>query len=57
MPTDVTFTRYFADRPDPRVKRTRKHRLDDIPAITLCAVVCGADSFERIERFGDARRD
>ncbi len=57
MPTDVTFTRFFADLPDPRVSRTRKHRLDDILAITLCAVICGADSFEEIERFGDARAD
>jgi predicted transposase YbfD/YdcC len=57
MPTDVTFTRFFADLPDPRVTRTRKHRLDDILAITLCAVICGADSFEEIERFGDARAD
>jgi predicted transposase YbfD/YdcC len=39
------------------VNRTKKHRLDDILGITLCAVVCGADSFEEIERFGDARHD
>ena len=50
-------SRYFADLPDPRVDRTRKHRLDDILVITLCAVLCGADSFEEIERFGKARRD
>lgn len=58
MPTtDITFTKYFADLPDPRAARTRWHRLDDILAITLCAVVCGADSFDEIERFGNARRD
>lgn len=57
MPTDVTFTRFFADLPDPRVTRTRKHRLDDILAITPCAVTCGADSFEEIVRFGEGRRD
>lgn len=33
------------------------HRLDDILVIALCAVICGADSFEEIERFGDARAD
>src|SRR5262245_39995826 len=53
----LNFTRYFADLPDPRIDRTKKHRLDDILAITLCAVICGADSFEEIERFGLARRD
>lgn len=57
MPTEISFARYFADLPDPRVDRTRWHRLDDILVIALCAVVCGADSFEEIERFGKARHD
>jgi len=57
MPSEIRFTRYFADLPDPRVDRTKWHRLDDILVITLCAVICGADSFEEIERFGKARRD
>jgi predicted transposase YbfD/YdcC len=57
MPTDVTFTRFCADLPDPRLNRTKRHRLDDILAIALCAVVAGADSFEGIERFGVARQD
>jgi predicted transposase YbfD/YdcC len=52
---DVAFTRYFADLPDPRVNRTKKHTLGDILGVTLCAVICGADSFEEIERFGAAR--
>jgi hypothetical protein len=54
VPTKVTFARFFADLPDPRVTRTRKRRLDDILAITLCAIICGAASFEEIERFGVA---
>jgi hypothetical protein len=55
--SEITFARYFAELPDPRVNRTRKHRLDDILAVTLCAVICGADSFEEIERFGQAREE
>lgn len=54
---ELRFTHYFTDLPDPRVDRTRWHRLDDILVITLCAVVCGADSFEEVERFGKARHD
>lgn len=57
MPSEISFARYFADLPDPRVDRTKWHRLDDILVITLCAVICGADSFDEIERFGKARRD
>jgi predicted transposase YbfD/YdcC len=49
------FIRYFAALPDPRVNRTKKHALADILGVTLCAVICGADSFEEIARFGDAR--
>lgn len=52
---ELSFVTYFAELPDPRVDRTKWHRLDDILVIALCAVVCGADSFEEIERFGAAR--
>ena len=55
--SEIRFARYFADLPDPRVDRTKRHRLDDILVIASCAVICGADSFEEIERFGKARRD
>jgi hypothetical protein len=53
--SELAFTRYFAGVPDPRANRTKKHALADILGVTLCAVICGADSFEEIERFGDAR--
>ena len=54
---ELAFARYFADLPDPRADRTKKHSLHDILGVTLCAVICGADSFEGIERFGTARQD
>jgi predicted transposase YbfD/YdcC len=54
---DVSITRYFADLPDPRIDRTKKHLLGDILAITLCAVVCGADSWEEVEAFGEAKHE
>jgi predicted transposase YbfD/YdcC len=52
---DVSIARHFVDLPDPRVDRTRKHALGDILAITLCAVLAGADSWEEVEAFGKAK--
>jgi hypothetical protein len=49
---ELSFIEYFANLPDPRVDRAKKHSPRDILGITLCAVVCGADSFEEIQRCG-----
>jgi predicted transposase YbfD/YdcC len=57
MPPENRIARHFAGLPDPRVNRTRKHRLDDILVVALCAVICGADTFEQIEAFARARED
>jgi predicted transposase YbfD/YdcC len=56
-PQDLSVARYFAGLPDPRVDRTKKHALGDILVIALCAVVCGADSWEEVEAFGRAKHD
>ena len=52
---DVSIARHFSGLPDPRLDRTKKHTLGDILVIALCAVVAGADSWEEVERFGEAR--
>ncbi|WP_337177746.1 ISAs1 family transposase [Paludisphaera sp.] len=53
---DPSLARYFADLPDPRVDRTKKHTLGDILVIALCATIAGADSWEEVERFGRAKQ-
>ncbi len=56
MPTDpLSLARHFADLPDPRIDRTKRHALGDILVIALSAVLCGADSWEDIEEFGRAK--
>ena len=45
---------HFAIVPDPRIERTKKHRLQDILAITICAVICGAEHWTHIEEFAKA---
>jgi predicted transposase YbfD/YdcC len=53
--TDIT--EYFAELEDPRVNRTKKHPLDNVVVIALCAVICGADTWVDIELFGESKRE
>ena len=45
----------FDDLPDPRIDRTKQHRLIDIVTIAVCAVLSGADSFVEIATYGRAK--
>ena len=49
------FVKHFSTITDPRIERQKLHKLTDILVITLCAVICGADSWENIETFGNAK--
>src|SRR5579872_1742060 len=49
------FAQYFSDLPDPRVRRCREHALLDILVIAILALLCGAEGWEEIERFGLAK--
>jgi len=42
----------FAKIEDPRIERTRVHRLSDILALAVLAVIAGAEGWEDIEEFG-----
>lgn len=48
-------TTCFAELHDPRVKERCEHTLLDILAITLLAVLCGADDWPEVELFGRKR--
>lgn len=48
---------HFGEIPDPRVNRQKRHQLEDIFFITICAVICGADNWVMIEEFGKAKED
>jgi len=52
----MSLAAHFTRLPDPRVRRTRRHALVDILVITVCAVICGADDWVAIARFGRAKR-
>lgn len=48
---------YFADLDDPRIDRTKLHKLLDIMVIAICAIICGADDWVAVETFGNAKHN
>jgi len=48
---------HFEKLKDPRIDRTKLHKLIDIIAITICAVICGAKTWEAIELVGKEKYD
>lgn len=48
---------HFQVLQDPRLERSRLHNLLDIVAITICAVICGADSWVEVQKYGIAKYD
>ncbi len=51
----ITIADHFLEMEDPRVDRTKRHKLIDILTIAICAVICGADSWVAIETYGCAK--
>ena len=52
----ATIVDHFANIDDPRVERTREHKLNDIMVIAICAVICGANHWTEVELFGQAKK-
>lgn len=42
----------FTALPDPRVMRTKEHKLIDIVVIAICAVISGAEHWTEVEEYG-----
>jgi predicted transposase YbfD/YdcC len=53
----VSILEHFANLPDPRVERTRRHELLDIIVIAICAVICACESWEDIAEYGQSKRN
>ena len=52
-----SFFEHFSALPDPRIERCRQHELLDVVLLSVCAVLSGADGWEAIEEFGEAKLD
>ncbi len=46
---------HFSEIEDPRIERSKRHKLIDILTIAILAVICGADSWVGMESFGQAK--
>jgi len=46
---------YIADLEDPRIEKNRDHPLINVLVIAILGVICGADNFIEIERYGLAK--
>lgn len=52
----ASITEHFSSLEDPRLERNKEHAMIDILSIAICAVICGADDFMAIERFGKSKQ-
>lgn len=46
---------HFATLEDPRIERTKRHPLLSIVTIAICAVIAGAETWDEIAAFGEAK--
>jgi DDE_Tnp_1-associated len=53
----LTLEESFGKREDPRVERSKQHKLIDIIIIAICAVICGAEGWGEIEQFGREKQE
>ncbi len=51
----ITIADHFSELEDPRIERTKRHKLIDIITITICAVICHADGWTDIELYGKSK--
>jgi len=56
-PAGRSLLTHFAALADPRVERTRLHPLINVLTIAITAVICGAESWDEIAAFGEARAE
>jgi predicted transposase YbfD/YdcC len=55
--TPKSLLQHFSSVSDPRIDRTKRHKLIDILVISICATICGAETWEDFELFGYAKKD
>jgi predicted transposase YbfD/YdcC len=57
MLPETSLFAYFVGLEDPRIEKNRDHPLINVLVIAILGVICGADNFTEIERFGWAKAE
>ena len=56
-PRTEKIAKCFTKVKDPRIERSKRHKLIDIILLAICGVICGADSWVDIEMYGKAKKE
>lgn len=57
MLPETNILAYFEELDDPRIEKNQKHPLINVISIAILGVICGADTWVDIERYGNAKRE
>jgi predicted transposase YbfD/YdcC len=57
MGPETSILAYFAELEDPRIEKNQKHPLINVMTIAILGVICGADTWVDIERYGKAKQE
>ena len=57
LTNNISIFNHFHSLTDPRKDINKRHKLIDIIAITICAVIANSEEWEEIEDFGNAKHD
>ena len=53
----ITIADHFLAIEDPRIERSKQHKLIDIITIAICAAICGAEGWTDIETYGVTKHE
>lgn len=53
----ITLIDHFSKLTDPRIDRTKEHKLIDILTIAICGMICGADNWVAMEQYGNSKQE
>jgi predicted transposase YbfD/YdcC len=53
----ITLIDHFSKLTDPRIERTKEHKLIDILTIAICGMICGADNWVAMEQYGNSKQE